>query len=49
MLTSSQSINYKIDNNGKYLGELKISKFLKDISKYIGYFPLYIKGPGIFD
>ena len=34
MLTSSQSIKYKIDNNGKPVGKLKVSKFIKDISKY---------------
>ena len=34
MLASSQSVKYKIDNNGKFLGKLKVSKFIKEISKY---------------
>ena len=34
MLTSSQSTKYKIDNNDKFIGKLKVSNFIKDISKY---------------
>ena len=34
MLASSQSIKYKIDNNGSYIGRLKVSNFIKDIDKY---------------
>ena len=29
MLASSQSVKYKIDNNGKFFGKLKVSKFIK--------------------
>ena len=34
MLTSSQSIKYKIYNNCKDIGEFKVSNFLNDIKKY---------------
>ena len=34
MLAASQSIKYNIDNDGKFIGKLKVSKFIKSINKY---------------
>ena len=34
MLASNQNIKYKIDNKDKYIGKLKVSTFLKELSKY---------------